>query len=538
VGWIVAIIIIALAILAGILFLNRFYKKSTPETALVRTGAGGRRTVIDGGCLALPILHRIQKVNMRASPVLVQLSGNRSAISEDRLRVELEMEFLIRIDATPEGVASAAQSLGSRVSRPEELATFVESYLIDAMQAVAAARTLDSLHEDRQAFVEAVRGSIVGGLGRIGLVLETVALRHVDQAPFASLDENNAFNAVGMRRLSEVISDNRKERVKIETEADVAVRQSQLEQTRQRLDIERQQKQSEVEMRREAERMEAEADADIARIKAAAEREAFAARIDQEQAAKEAEIKRDQMLRQREMEALLDLESRKIDNAIEVASKRVEETNAQAKMEAARASVVEATEAVQTKKDLAVAARAKDLALLKAKQDAEVDTESTKSRVGTLLSIATAEADAARVTAEADKQRLVAESEGRAALIKAENTTSEALIGMKIEMHRLNQLPEIVTQMMKPVEKIDSIRINHIGGFGSQGSGGDGNQSPLNHAMESILGMALQLPAMKSMGEEIGVGFDANLAGRVSDATSRSKLGDAARKPNDKTGKT
>ena len=33
---------------------------------------------------------------------------------------------------------------------------------------------------------------------------------------------------------------------------------------------------------------------------------------------------------------------------------------------------------------------------------------------------------------------------------------------MQLEQHRLDRLPEIIAQMMKPAEKIDSIRIHQV----------------------------------------------------------------------------
>lgn len=525
------------------LFLNRFYQKSSPDTTLIRTGAGGRKVVIDGGCLVLPFLHRAQKVNMRAVPVLVQLVGNRSAITMDRMRVDLEMEFLVRIDPRPQGVVVAAQALGSRVARSEEVSAFIEGQLVDAIQSVAAAGTMDSLHEDRQAFASAVREISVPALAAVGLVLEAASLRRVDQAPFSSFEENNAFNAVGMRRLSEVIADNRKQRVQTEAEADVTVRQSQLEQTRRRLEIDRQQHQYEVEMRQHSEQLDAEAESKIARMKAVAEGEAAAARIEREQSTKAAEIERDQLLRQREMDALLELETRKIDHAIQVAAKRAEETGAQAKAEAARAGVVEAMEGVQTRKDLAVAERARELALLKAREEAAIEHERVQSQVGSVVALAQAESDADNIRAEAEKTRWRVESEGKRALIQAENETSDALMSMKLRMHQLDKMPEIVSQMMKPVEKIDSIRINHVGGLGRP-EGAGGQASPMSQAMESILGMAVQLPVMKGIGQEIGLDFDASLAGRVAESANRSrpahgagggKAGDTAPADNDQS---
>ena len=64
--WIVLLVLAALILLVGIWFLQRYYAKATLDSALVRTGLGGRRVVIDGGCLALPILHKVQRVSMGA----------------------------------------------------------------------------------------------------------------------------------------------------------------------------------------------------------------------------------------------------------------------------------------------------------------------------------------------------------------------------------------------------------------------------------------------------------------------------------------
>lgn len=41
--------------------------------------------------------------------------------------------------------------------------------------------------------------------------------------------------------------------------------------------------------------------------------------------------------------------------------------------------------------------------------------------------------------------------------------------------------------------------------------------------MDQILGMAVRLPAMKQMGQEIGLDFDAGGAGRVADYANRIK---------------
>ena len=46
--------------------------------------------------------------------------------------------------------------------------------------------------------------------------------------------------------------------------------------------------------------------------------------------------------------------------------------------------------------------------------------------------------------------------------------------------------------------------------------------------MDQILSMAVQLPAMKQIGGEIGLDFDANLAGRTADYANRLKAKEPA----------
>ena len=74
-GWFIFAIVLVIVLVVGIWFLHRFYAKANREIALVRTGLGGQRVVMDGGCLALPILHHVQKVSMRAMAFRIVRDG-------------------------------------------------------------------------------------------------------------------------------------------------------------------------------------------------------------------------------------------------------------------------------------------------------------------------------------------------------------------------------------------------------------------------------------------------------------------------------
>ena len=174
-----------------------------------------------------------------------------------------------------------------------------------------------------------------------------------------------------------------------------------------------------------------------------------------------------------------------------------------------------AKEAVETAREQAIARRVKQVALIKAAEEAEVDDTRVKSEAGTILAKAEAEAKSASIRAKATKEEMLAKAAGTAALAEADNALSGDVIKMKTDLAKLETLPDLVGQMMKPAEKIDSIRINHITGIGNAGSanGGTGEKAVVNQAVDGILSMALQLPAVKKLGEEVGLNIGDGLKG-------------------------
>lgn len=523
--WIISILI-AVAIAAILVwFLQSYYAKASSETALVRTGLGGKKVVVDGGCISLPILHQIQKVSMGTIVSRLSRQGGEPLLTGDRLPADIQMEFEYRVTPTKEGVADAAQSLGRRIARDgDSIGELLNGKFIDAMQNAAAARSLDEIHKDRAGFSAKVSQDIRPHLESLGLTLVAVSLVHVDQGTFSAQDENNAFNAEGMRKLATVVAENRKERIRIETEADIAIRESQLAQAQRRLDIERAEREAEIAQREHLARLEAEADAISAEKRAMAAGKAEAAELDKARDLKAMQIANDETLRKLEMTAILKLEEDKIDNAMRLSKKRVAESEGKAAEEAARSKVIVAQETVQADKERAIEMRQKEITTLRAaREDNAAASKATRD--------AKAQMTAADALAKSETLRMEAEAKGRVALIAAENGLSDAVIAMKLEERKLDRLPEIMTQMMKPVEKIESIRINQIGGMGGMGGTGGGTggagtsgvDGAFGAAMDQILGMAVRLPAMKQMGEDIGLDFDPNLAGRTADYANRIK---------------
>ncbi|MEL6206494.1 MAG: SPFH domain-containing protein, partial [Pseudomonadota bacterium] len=174
--WFLTILALVIAAILLILFLNRYYRKATREVALVRTGAGGQLVVTDGGCLALPFLHKVSEVNMKTSRLEIERLGPKSIITADRLRIDIGAEFYVRVDPSPEGVATAAQALAGKSFRSSELADTLDGKLVDAMLAVAAGYTMDSLQDNRGKYSAEVSEMLGPNLAKNGLLLESVSI--------------------------------------------------------------------------------------------------------------------------------------------------------------------------------------------------------------------------------------------------------------------------------------------------------------------------------------------------------------------------
>ncbi|MEO1679733.1 MAG: flotillin domain-containing protein [Pseudomonadota bacterium] len=525
--WFLTILALVIAAILLILFLNRYYRKATREVALVRTGAGGQLVVTDGGCLALPFLHKVSEVNMKTSRLEIERLGPKSIITADRLRIDIGAEFYVRVDPSPEGVATAAQALAGKSFRSSELADTLDGKLVDAMLAVAAGYTMDSLQDNRGKYSAEVSEMLGPNLAKNGLLLESVSITRLDQTPFHALDENNAFNALGMRRLSEIIAVNKKERAAIEADAEVSVRQSQLEATKQRLLIDQEEEEAKIAQNREIETARAKSMADVAQEQADSDKRRDAARIEAERETRLNEISRDRELNRHRLESELNVETKRRENAVALAAKKIEEVQAEAKVKAAAAEDATAEEQVKTAREMAAAKREQEVALIRAREQAEVDDARVASEAGTVVAMAQAEAKAARERAEAAKKELLDRAEGTAALVAAENSQSAELMRLKLDEARLKALPGVVEKMMKPTEKIDSIRINHITGMGQGASGGgatDGNG--VNQVVDGVLNLALQLPAVKKLGEEVGLNIADGVKG-VTGPLSDDPKGDA-----------
>jgi flotillin len=531
-----SIILLAIVIIAILVVVAAWlYERASRELSLVRTGLGGRKVVLDGGVIVLPYFHKVSRVNMQTMRLEVSRTGEQALITKDRLRVDVGVEFYVSVEPTEESIARASQTLGRRTFEADKLRDLVEGKLVDTLRAVAAQQTMDELHEGRGAFVKQVKAALTEEIRRNGLELESVSLTALDQTPFTALDENNAFNAVGMRKLAEVIANSKKERATIDADAEVSVRRSAMEAAKRTLQIDLEEQEAQIQQVKTLEALRAAQLAEIAASKAESEIAANAAKIEMEKSIRNSDIRREEEITKAEIAQQLAVETAEQQRNITLKKQSMDEAKADAAASGARAEAVKAAENVETAKAVAAAERGKSLDIIAAEKESEVHglrkRHAADTEADTMMRLAEARFKSAKSDSDAEKARLSAMAEEMAlkaenarAMNEAENVMSSEIVSLTRDRARLDALPKIVEQMVRPAEKIDSIKIHHITGGaldrnGGGGAGGErsGEKPPVNQALDSIMDMAVQLPALRKIGEELGVSFEDGMSGVVDD---------------------
>jgi uncharacterized membrane protein YqiK len=563
-------ILILTAVAGGLLFfillvVARLYRRATKEVSFVRTGFGGQKVIVNGGALVFPVLHEIIRVNMNTLKLDVQRTRQQALITRDRMRVDVQAEFYVRVQPTEESIANAAQTLGAKTMAPEALKELVEGKFVDALRSVAAEMGMEELHEQRAIFVQKVQQVVAEDILKNGLELESVSLTGLDQTGREFFNPDNAFDAEGLTKLTEAIELRRKKRNEIEQDTEVQVQRKNLEAQQQRLQISRDQEFAQLEQQREVEIRRAAQMAEIAREQSQKQQEAEGAKISAQQqvdsakltaqrAVEEQRIAMDQQLKERDIEKQKNVETAQVmqlkvvelaaqDKAIAIAEKSKAQSEAQAAADTARASAVKAAEQVDTVREVERAERQKKIELVQASKEAEreqiaitiaaqADKQAAHEKADAIRTLATAGADQRRIEAEgnatAEKLRAEAEAtaeklradaaqarykvdaEGQTALNHAANTLSVDQIAMQLRVALLKHLPEIIRESVKPMESIDGIKIIQVeglngGGGGGTGEPGAGSGNLAEQVVASALRYRAQAPLLDSLMRDIGM---------------------------------
>ncbi|MBF0224464.1 MAG: flotillin family protein [Desulfobacterales bacterium] len=540
------------------LILTRLYARASKEISFVRTGLGGQKVIMNGGALVFPVLHEIIPVNMSTLRLEVQRSNEQALITRDRMRVDVQAEFYVRVKPTIEAIADAAQTLARRTMDPDMLKELIEGKFVDALRSVAAEMAIEELHEQRVDFVQKVQTAVSEDLLKNGLELESVSLTALDQTDQRFFNPQNLFDATGLTKLTQEIQARSKQRNDVERDTEIEIKQKNLSTERQKLEIAKEEQYAKFEQEREIELRRAEQMSTIAKERAEKERLAKEAQIlakqqvDQrqlmaERAVEQDRIEKEKLIKEKDIEKEKGIETAQIERqkavtladqsrAIAIAEKSKEKSIAQAEADKALALAVKQEEQVITAKETEIAERIKIIELIEARKKAEKDAieitvaaeaqkKASVDKSEAVRIIAMGEADKVKITAQAEanaevikaeaaKKRYEVDAAGTRALHESENILAANIIDMRVKMAVIENIEKIIRESVKPIEKIESIKIFQVDGLnpGSHPHISNSEQKPVENygnlgdqVINSALKYRCQAPLIDSILQEIGL---------------------------------
>lgn len=205
------------------------------------------------------------------------------------------------------------------------------------------------------------------------------------------------------------------------------------------------------------------------------------------------------------------------DKQISIAEKSKAQSEAETLAHQARALAAGAEEQIKTARDVAIAERDKQIALVAADQDAQERAIGVRVAAEAEKDAAENQAEAIRIKAEAQRLQYQVEANGIEMRNAALNTLAADQIAMQIKMKLLEVLPDIIEASVKPIEKIDSIKIVQVDGLNRGNSGGTvetGSSAGGNLAEQAVsaaLAYRAQQPILDAVLNEVGLkGGDLN----------------------------
>lgn len=468
------------------------YVKAPPDTAFIITGAGRKKVLIGHAGLCLPLVNRLDRLLLRQ--VSVDIKTNGYIPTKDFIGVDIDAIAKVAVMSDKEMVKVPDPS-GDQVYPPgdpmegkhyrlvpgidlamknflnmkeEQIVKALTDSLQGNMREIIGTMELRVISSDRKAFGDQVQEKAQSDMNNLGIKIISCNIQKV-------IDENGLINALGQDNMSKI----QKEAAiaKAEAERDVAIKQA--ETSREANDakvianLEIAQKNNELalkqaELKKFEDTKAAEADAAYDIQKQIQMKQVNTETVNAQiaQAEREADLRERQVaIKERELEANIRKQAE--------AERYATEQKAEAEL-AKRQREAEASQFEQEREAVARKAQA-DADKFKAEQEAAGVKAKYDAEAAGIQARGLAEAEAARAKglaeAEAIKAKGLAEAEAMEKRAEAyRKYNSAAIVEMMIKI-----MPEMASEIAKPLSQIDSINIYGTGDGGSGAAQISGN---------------------------------------------------------------
>ena len=190
-------------ILLFVIYIALFYKKIPQGEALVKTGFGGTQVAFDKGMYVIPLLHKVEIMDISVKKIEIERLENDGLICKDNMRADIKVAFFVRVNKSKEAIIEVAQTIGcERASHISTLNELFEAKFSEALKTVGKKFEFIELYESRAEF----RDEIITEIGRDlnGYTLEDCAIDYLEQTAVSFLKADNILDAQGIKKITEL----------------------------------------------------------------------------------------------------------------------------------------------------------------------------------------------------------------------------------------------------------------------------------------------------------------------------------------------
>lgn len=427
----------------------------------------------------------------------ISITNARIRIEQEGERVRIAKDRMIELDRI--NSASEVRTVEIERQKSTEIADIESRTALEARRI----QTRSEIEAERIANEQRIRESEIRSRQQVSLA-ETAASAEVSQSKLEK-DREVEESRIETGRVVELLALEREKQVRVTQESVAAEQERATILKRYLVEVERLKKdeeliQMEIAKNQKVKLAEADAFSQTEDASIAANR-----RVDELRIAARRFIDRFEIEQQREIE-IVDKE-----RLIAVINKSIEEAHAKAEAAAAEKALAAAEEGIVTVRAEESANRAKIVELIDAATRAERETVRVIAAAKAEREAAEQRAEAEIAEAKAAEVRYSTDAAGNRLLNESENMRSESARRSAIYEHLVRTLPNIIRETVKPMEKIESIKILQVDGLpglnspsetagGGGGSAGSISDRVVNSAMKYRTQVAFVDGLLKDLG--------------------------------------
>lgn len=427
-----------------------FYKKIPQGKAIVRTGVGGGKVAFNKGMYVIPILHKMEIMDISVKKLQIDRMEFDGLICKDNIRADIKVAFFVRVNKSVDDVLNVAQTIGTeRASDVETLRNLFEAKFSEALKTVGKKFDFIELYEARREFRDEILNVI--GTDLNGYILDDCAIDYLEQTEVKFLSPQNILDAQGIKKITELTARENMNANLIRREEEKVIKKQNVEAREAILELERQMAEKEEKQKREIDNIKAREMAEIQKVREEERLKAETVRIKTDEtlavqeenklrqiiiaeknklrtdAVETERVEKDRALEQTEREKIVTLAQIEKEKSIEVEKKNIQDViRERVKLEK---GVVEEQQGMKDIEAFRTVEREKAVGITHASQEAEEKLIFTVKAAEAEKKAAEEKAKQLIIDAEARKEAAAKQAEARKILAEAQ-AREDATLGL------------------------------------------------------------------------------------------------------------